>query len=373
MIWLRKGSLHDINAGPIEDGPLVSIIVPVYNTAEGPLRRCFRSLITQDYSNIDLIVVDDGSSPQCVAVLRDILASEPFARIIESEHKGVSHARNVGIEAAKGEWIAFSDAEDEFEPYFVSEALRVAITEEVHFVCGSVSCLYKGDEPDFSKFAHDYCVVDEVHNMSLAAKQMLSPTKNKDFDGPNFKGRGPVAKLYSRERIGNLRFNLNIHNGEDTLFNYLYLRRCQSLAIVNSLWYLYYQYEGSSAHSTELKPWKDSIVGILATREKDEPSEPFISRCAYMTTEVVTSLIGSLGVFKTKSLAIEIIKFARDHGCFTEKCFSGFETSPWLTLYVWLCKKDALNMAYWVLCIKTFLRNFLKNRVLIDPNSVAAS
>ena len=76
------GSLCDLRGDLIGDGPLVTVVVPVYNTPEGPLRRCLRSILSQDYANIELIVVDDGSSGECVVVLNDALGADPRSRVI---------------------------------------------------------------------------------------------------------------------------------------------------------------------------------------------------------------------------------------------------------------------------------------------------
>ena len=80
---MLNGSLCDLRGDVVEDGPLVTVVVPVYNTPEGPLRRCLRSILAQDYANIELIVVEDGSSKECVAVLNDVLGSDPRSRVIE--------------------------------------------------------------------------------------------------------------------------------------------------------------------------------------------------------------------------------------------------------------------------------------------------
>ena len=84
------GSLCDLRGDLIGDGPLVTVVVPVYNTPEGPLRRCLRSILSQDYANIELLVVDDGSNGECVAVLNDALGADPCSRVIGGALRGVS-------------------------------------------------------------------------------------------------------------------------------------------------------------------------------------------------------------------------------------------------------------------------------------------
>ncbi len=367
---MRKGLLCDIDERHLDNGPLVSIIVPVYNTPEGPLRRCLKSLFVQDYHNIEFIIVDDGSDEGCRAVLDDVLSSEPRSRIIAGGHRGVSHARNVGIDAAEGEWIAFSDADDEVESCFVYDALKVALAEESDFVCGSVAPLFQDSALNRGAYSQEYCVVDEKLGLTAAGVQMLGPVKYQYFTGPDFSGRGPVAKLYKMAQVGNLRFDEGIPIGEDNLFNYRYIERCRSMVIVDSLWYLYYQYEGSAVHAADLKPWKCSLERMLANREKNESLVPFDSRCSFMAAQVVEILARSTRVFNAGRKGSEMLAFASSCGCFSGCCLEGYELSPWLAHFILLCKRGHFRRASWFWIVRTLAKDRLANQKLIDPRSV---
>ncbi len=367
---MKTGSLCDLDDKLIEDGPLVSIIVPVYNTPEGVLRRCLRSLLVQDYRDIELVVVDDGSNLDCVAVLEDVLASEPRARIIAGGHKGVSHARNVGIDAACGEWLAFVDADDEVEPYFVSHALKVALAEGADLVCGSVDRPYQDFVLDRTKFSQEYFVVRETRDLASAATQMLGHAKYKYFAGPDFNGRAPHAKLFSKEGLGALRYNEHLTKGEDTLFNYQFIKRCRTLVIADDLWYLYYQYEGSAVRSTDLASWKRSIEETLASRGDGDPCAPFVSRCAYMCVLAVESLARSVSLREACDKGAELLTFAGGLGCFSKDCYDDFVLSPWLSIYIWLCKRGHYRLACGFWSAKTIIKDRLTGAKLIDPKSV---
>ncbi len=90
---------------------LVSIIIPVYNRAQS-IRRAIQSILAQTYSNFEIIVIDDGSTDDLLSVLAEF----PLVRLFRQSNQGVSSARNVGIKAAKGEWVAFLDSDDEWLP-----------------------------------------------------------------------------------------------------------------------------------------------------------------------------------------------------------------------------------------------------------------
>ncbi|MGB0452220.1 MAG: glycosyltransferase family 2 protein [Bacteriovoracaceae bacterium] len=89
--------------------PLISVIIPTFNRAQ-VLSRAIESVLNQSYQNFELIVVDDGSTDETEKLISEILE----AHLIKIENSGVSHARNVGVHKAKGEWLAFLDSDDEW-------------------------------------------------------------------------------------------------------------------------------------------------------------------------------------------------------------------------------------------------------------------
>ncbi len=101
--------------------PLVSIILPAYN-AERTIEECLASLVRQDYPNIEIIVVDDGSTDRTSSILNRLSATYHM-RIVNGEHGGRSHAKNMGIEMARGEFIAFAESDAKYDERWVSGAL----------------------------------------------------------------------------------------------------------------------------------------------------------------------------------------------------------------------------------------------------------
>ena len=364
------GSLCDLRGDVVEDGPLVTVVVPVYNTPEGPLRRCLRSILAQDYANIELIVVDDGSSKECVAVLNDMLGSDPRSRVIEGGHSGVSHARNLGIDAAQGEWVVFCDSDDEVLPSFISDALRVALSLGVEFVCGASSHLYEGDSVNPAGFSGRYHAVFEQGQMTAAAKQMLGAKKYAAFDGPDFKGRAPHAKLYSRKALGSLKYDETLAIGEDCLFNYKFIGRCRSLAIVDACWYAYYQYRSSSAHTSDLSLWEASIKNMLAAREEGEDPAPYCSRCAVIAFDTAAFFVRAEGFLSACGRGKRLLSFAGDLGCFSEERLQGYLFGRSLNICVRLCRKGLYGAACWFWGSYILFRDRASNRKLIDPLAV---
>lgn len=95
----------------MKNQPLISVIVPVYNV-EKYLNRCLQSIYDQTYQNIEVILVDDGSTDSSLRLLEKYVKDDPRAKIIRQSNKGLSAARNTGIQHAKGEYLTFIDSDD---------------------------------------------------------------------------------------------------------------------------------------------------------------------------------------------------------------------------------------------------------------------
>ena len=348
--------------------PLVSIVVPVFNAPVNALERCLLSLFNQSYSNVEFIVIDDGSDDECLAVEQRLVSAEPRARIVKGGHKGVSHARNIGINEAKGEWLAFSDSDDELNPLFIKQALQIALGENVDLVCGGVVHLFLGDSPTDGCDVGDYCVLDGSRELMAAKFQMLGHAKYRFDSLPDFNGRGPVAKLYRADILEALRFDEDIPIGEDTLFNYRLIEKCKTIAIATNVWYWYYQYQGSAVHSVEIDPWERSITGIMSACSLEDEQVPFISRCAFLTAQGIENFVRISGLFKAKDSSVRLLSFASEQGCFSEHCFEGYSLSPWLRVFTMLCQKGFYTFAFLFWGLRTVVKDSLSGKALIDKD-----
>ena len=108
------------------NGIKVSIIVPVYNV-EKYLEKCLDSIVKQTYENIEIILVDDGSTDKSGTILDQYAEMDNRISVIHKKNEGVSTARNTGIEAARGEYICFADADDYLMPDYVEYLLTLAV------------------------------------------------------------------------------------------------------------------------------------------------------------------------------------------------------------------------------------------------------
>lgn len=111
----------------------VSVIVPVYKV-EQYLARCVNSLLEQTYAMLEIILVDDGSPDNSGAICDDFAAQDERVRVFHMENRGVSAARNTGLDAATGDWICFCDSDDWYDPHCVEKMLRCAHEEGADYV-----------------------------------------------------------------------------------------------------------------------------------------------------------------------------------------------------------------------------------------------
>ena len=112
--------------------PKVSVIVPVYNT-EKYLEQCIKSITSQTISEIEIIIVDDGSKKECANLCDSLTKTDERIRVIHKENAGPGFARNTGIEAAKGEFIGFVDSDDYIKPNMYETLYNVALKTNARY------------------------------------------------------------------------------------------------------------------------------------------------------------------------------------------------------------------------------------------------
>lgn len=184
--------------------PELSIIVPVYKV-ENYLPRCVDSILAQTFTDLELILIDDGSPDRCGEICDEYAAKDCRIKVIHQQNQGVSAARNAGLDIAKGTYLGFVDSDDWIEPEMFGDmflAMRQHRTELV--ICGINYCSEEGI----------YLRSDLTADSVLSRDELL-----KDLYGkPNPIGGGCVNKLFLRDRIQQVRFNPKLKIAEDWVF-----------------------------------------------------------------------------------------------------------------------------------------------------------
>ncbi len=214
--------------------PKVSIIVPVYN-AQKTLHRCVDSILSQDYTDFELLLIDDGSKDESGTICDTYAAKDQRVRVIHKENSGVSDSRNLAIDEARGEYLQFLDSDDWITP----NATRLLVESAEQNNCDMV-------------IADFYRVIGErlSHKGSIDEDGVLLKEEFANFmmENPADFYYGVLwNKLYNRDIIekNHLRMDSKISWCEDFMFNLEYIRFCEQIFVLQVPIYYYVKTKGS--------------------------------------------------------------------------------------------------------------------------------
>lgn len=229
-----------MSGGKRGDAPLVSVIVPVYR-CESFLPACIASLRGQTLEAMEFIFVNDCSPDGSLAILREAQQADERIRVIDfPENRGVSAARNAGLEVARGEWIGFCDSDDWVEPPMYETLYRAAQGADIAF-CRVYKDRETGSENVPLGFA-DGTRFDEAAIRQTLIPAMLS--KETDSDELPLSGYTP-RNLFRRSAIEGLTFRPDIRYAEDLLFIVEAMLRARAAVAVDRAYYHYRFHAGS--------------------------------------------------------------------------------------------------------------------------------
>lgn len=212
--------------------PRVSVIVPVYKV-EKYLRRCVDSILSQTYTDFELLLIDDGSPDNSGKICDEYAAFDSRVRVFHKPNGGVSSARNLGLDNALGEWISFIDSDDWIDVHFLQD---MSCNNDVDLVVSSFTS--KGANTQWS---------DKVE-AGLYDRGGLGPFLESYCTTCQL--MAPWGKLFKTEKINEsrLRFDQRLDTREDTIFVLQYLIVCERIKVLEETLY-YYWIEGSSLSS----------------------------------------------------------------------------------------------------------------------------
>lgn len=216
---------------------LISVIVPVYNAARY-LTDCVQSVQTQTYSNWELILVDDGSTDGSAELCDKLAAGDRRIRVVHKENAGVSAARNDGIYRAKGEYIAFVDADDTVMPDYLETAVDLAQAEQADLTALSELC------PGDVYWPDGHILRDEVIPLENEEQRLWYLLNQYALCEIGFALHGKLFRT-ALLREHNLFFAEGIHLGEDLLFQMTCIMEAKKIVSSSHVAYCYYQREKS--------------------------------------------------------------------------------------------------------------------------------
>ena len=241
MKILKTSRINNYNRNTLikydmNNNPKISIIVPVYNV-EQYLPRCIDSILNQSFADFELLLIDDGSKDKSGAICDEYAAQDSRIRVFRKENGGVSSARNLGLDNACGEWIAFVDADDSLKERFLND-LFVNTDVDIDLVIGG-----------YQEFG-DYHNVNKIEN-----KQIFDFSDSAiflDIDPKRSKGLSifyyPWGKLYRSSVLAfqKLRFSTKMKLAEDSTFLIAFASQAKKGALVPFADYEYRRLSGAA-------------------------------------------------------------------------------------------------------------------------------
>ena len=209
--------------------PLVSVIIPVYQTKEY-LKECIDSVLSQKYRELEIILVDDGSTDGSGALCDTFAGTDPRMRVIHKENGGLSSARNAGIEASAGEYITFIDSDDMVADCMIEEMVRLAQSENADLV--KIGLVRKKEGEDLSPTAGE-CTVLTGHKVL----PMIYKSAPQIISG--------CGKLFCRDLIGDMRFPEGRYYEDEYFLPRMY-ERSKKVVLCERQLYFYMQRENDS-------------------------------------------------------------------------------------------------------------------------------
>lgn len=246
--------------------PLISVIVPAYNVSSF-IESTIIQLQRQTYNNLEIICINDGSTDSTSNIINVLKQKDSRITLIDKENGGVSSARNIGLNCAQGDYICFLDPGDEVDSNFVMYLYKLLLSEKADLaICSYNFKTLEGQILDRQQF---YEIVSE--NTTFSQKEALT-----EIIKVYGKFCGHVwDKLFIKDKIGDIRFDENIHNCEDTLFDVQYIKKCRKVVLGSEIHYDYVQSDSSVTHSKYSYKFH---TGLYAWRRIEKELDGYVDR-----------------------------------------------------------------------------------------------
>lgn len=269
----------------------ISVIVPVYKVSAEYLRECIDSILNQSLKSTEVVLISDGALDEQISVMKEY-ESEERVQLLFQENRGVSVARNAGIDAARGKYITFVDSDDYIDKDMCKEVLEAIKERNCQVLLwGS----YKFDENHCDKympFNKDIKVFDATGKKNLQLKTMSGTLPIFDESATKNGSGSACSKLYSKAFLddNNLRFPEGIKRAEDVNFHIRVFEAADRISYLNKNFYYYRQNADSATYL-----YREGGIRIFTEalnclwdfiKEKDEDfKEVFYMRCMFFLLE----------------------------------------------------------------------------------------
>ena len=284
----------------------ISIIIPIYNV-EKYLPACVESILQQTYKNLEVILVDDGSPDQCPVICDELAQKDDRIRVIHQKNKGLSGARNTGIDNAQGDYLIFVDSDDTVEQTLVEELYTYAEKWNCAIVACGRNYIFE-DGQIVCKIAHDE---SKVYGFEEAMQEMNS---FRLFD------MSAWAKIYRKELFEDIRFPEG-KLSEDYYIMYKLFDKAQTIGYVAKPLYNYLQRQSSISRNKKINhDFADAAKKQMEFLDDKYPQMSVLGHTAYASANLtVYDFYLKNGVKCPKDKLLEFKKAVRDNLVYIRK------------------------------------------------------
>lgn len=235
--------------------PIISIVVPVYNV-EKYLKRCIESLLKQDISEKEIILIDDGSKDSSPQICDQYCAEYPFIRVLHKKNEGLGYARNSGISLARGKYVSFVDSDDEIEENHYVKLVSAAEHSRADACLSGMTDVYENSS---KSTPHPLAgnIFDKIGIMNILLPSMIGY----DLQGGNYSGMSVCRGIYKRALLiekGIVFPSEREYISEDVIFDIKFMKNAECVVIVDGAGYYYYHNAGSLTTKYKENRFEDS-------------------------------------------------------------------------------------------------------------------
>ena len=219
----------------MNNDPLISIIIPCFN-AEKTLEKCLKSVVQQSYANLEIIIIDDGSTDETSLIYNKFQSNDERILVLKQQNSGVSKARNTGVKAATGDYICFVDSDDWAELNYCSELYSLLVGENADISIVEASYEDENGNVLCSKPISDEKIFDGNRALVLLLEDQEIQSH-------------PWGKLFKADLLKNVHFPENLKCFEDYSTLFKIFNKAVKVVKSNEKLYHYIQRENSLSHN----------------------------------------------------------------------------------------------------------------------------
>lgn len=251
---------------------IISVIVPIYNTGE-KLHKCVKSIIKQTYQELDIILIDDGSTDESLVIAKEYEKEDKRIRVFSQSNSGLIATRKKGIELAKGDYIGFVDSDDWIEENMYEQLISIMKEDNCDLISSGIFYNYESS----LKQTEVYDNYDAGLYTNLKVNIFRSMLYDCSIDDMGLKCN-LVSKLFVKKKLEKIyeKIDTRVFYGEDALALYMYCLECESIYILKKAYYHYLIHFNSMCRVADERLLTNTFYLYKELKEKFDQREDFI-------------------------------------------------------------------------------------------------